>query len=251
MHKWQETEIKQWLEEHQNIRADAMQEFDKTLMEGTGSELSQTQDPLSGRIFDTLIGSPMGKERGRKTLELGPHSHHRWFPWGTLMNHLTDIKAWNVNLTDEEFRGVITETTNHREYFHSYMIKVIDKDKVMIKATLKGGLQAKRKLSFDDKGGLDWKKPDKGGSDKGDGKGRKPGPGGGNIDGKGQMGGWPASGSNPWGTKQADGGAPGAQKEGVEDPGPPPARTATPCMGPPEKWVAGQFTPATYTNLGV
>eukprot|EP00972_Heterocapsa_arctica_P071659 10585525-Heterocapsa_arctica.AAC.1 len=65
------------------------------------------------------------------------------------------------------------------------------------------------------------------------------------------MGGWPAAGSNPWGMKQTDGGAPGAQNAGVADPGPPPARTATPWMGPPEKWVAGQFTPATYSRQGV
>eukprot|EP00972_Heterocapsa_arctica_P041181 6069982-Heterocapsa_arctica.AAC.1 len=64
------------------------------------------------------------------------------------------------------------------------MIKVIDKDKVMIKATPKGGLQAKRKHSYDGKGGQDWKKADKGGGDKGDGKGQRPGPGGGKMDGK-------------------------------------------------------------------
>eukprot|EP00972_Heterocapsa_arctica_P094401 13921856-Heterocapsa_arctica.AAC.1 len=91
------------------------------------------------------------------------------------------------------------------------MIKVIDKDKVMIKATPKGGLTTRKRLSsLDGKGGSDWKRPDKGGGDKGDkGQSKGAGPGGGKKDGKGQMGGWPAAGSNPWGTKQADGGAPG------------------------------------------
>eukprot|EP00972_Heterocapsa_arctica_P098842 14583699-Heterocapsa_arctica.AAC.1 len=64
------------------------------------------------------------------------------------------------------------------------------------------------------------------------------------------MGGWPAASSNAWGTKHADGGAPGAQKGGVTDPGPPPARTAIPWMGPPEKWMVGDFTPATYSPQG-
>ena len=53
----------------------------------------------------------------------------------------------------------------------------------------------KRKLSIDGKG-QDGKKADKGGSEKGDGKGQRPGPGGGKMDGKGQMGGWPAASSN-------------------------------------------------------
>eukprot|EP00972_Heterocapsa_arctica_P048535 7153598-Heterocapsa_arctica.AAC.1 len=61
------------------------------------------------------------------------------------------------------------------------------------------------------------------------------------MDGKGQMGGWPAASSN---------GSPGAQKGGVADPGPPPARTVTPFMGPPEHWVVGDYTPATYTTQG-
>eukprot|EP00972_Heterocapsa_arctica_P040110 5909486-Heterocapsa_arctica.AAC.1 len=65
----------------------------------------------------------MAKERGWKILELGAHSCHRWFPWQTLKNHYTDGQAWNANLTDKEFWGAITNTTNHRAGFYSYMVK--------------------------------------------------------------------------------------------------------------------------------
>eukprot|EP00972_Heterocapsa_arctica_P084330 12423285-Heterocapsa_arctica.AAC.1 len=132
------------------------------------------------------------------------------------------------------------------------MIKVIDTDKVMIKATPRGGLKAGRKFSNDGKGqdgkGQDGKKG--GGSDNGDGKGQKGGPSEEKMDGTGQMGGWPAQSSNYWGLKQADGGAPGAQKGGATDPGPPPTQTSTPWMGPPVNWAAGDYTPASYTTQG-
>eukprot|EP00972_Heterocapsa_arctica_P100558 14826900-Heterocapsa_arctica.AAC.1 len=87
------------------------------------------QELLSGRIFDTLIGSNVAKDRGWTILELMPNSCHRWFPWGTQNNFYTDGDAWNVSLTDEEFWGAITNTTNHKDGFLSYMIKVIDNDK--------------------------------------------------------------------------------------------------------------------------
>eukprot|EP00972_Heterocapsa_arctica_P093995 13863273-Heterocapsa_arctica.AAC.1 len=123
MNKFQMTDVKKWLDDNPQLKADAMQVFDKKLMDGTGEDLSQAQELLSGRIFDTLIGSPMGKVRDWKTLELQPHSLHRWFPWGTVKNHFMEAKAWKTKMTDEEFWGVITETTNHREYFHSHMVK--------------------------------------------------------------------------------------------------------------------------------
>eukprot|EP00972_Heterocapsa_arctica_P066299 9780647-Heterocapsa_arctica.AAC.1 len=74
------------------------------------------------------------------------------------------------------------------------MIKIIDKDKTMIKATPKGGLPDRKRQSPYEGKGPDWKKQDKGGSDKGDGKGLGKGSwtGGEKADGKGQMGGSPA-----------------------------------------------------------
>eukprot|EP00972_Heterocapsa_arctica_P081805 12056765-Heterocapsa_arctica.AAC.1 len=53
------------------------------------------------------------------------------------------------------------------------------------------------------------------------------------------------------GARQADGGEKGTQNAGVADPGPPPAKDATPAMGPPLEWCIGQYTPASYTNKGV
>eukprot|EP00972_Heterocapsa_arctica_P027477 4039853-Heterocapsa_arctica.AAC.1 len=76
MNKWQKNEIKQWLDDHPNLMADAMNDFDKKLMDGTEGELSQTQELLSGRVFDALIGSPMGKERGWEILDAYAHSCH-------------------------------------------------------------------------------------------------------------------------------------------------------------------------------
>eukprot|EP00972_Heterocapsa_arctica_P007851 1144423-Heterocapsa_arctica.AAC.1 len=74
-------------------------------IEGTDRVISQTQELLGGRVFNTLIGSPMGKDRGWKLLDANAHGCHRWFPWATLKDNFTDAKAWNLNLTDEEFWG--------------------------------------------------------------------------------------------------------------------------------------------------
>eukprot|EP00972_Heterocapsa_arctica_P076127 11229045-Heterocapsa_arctica.AAC.1 len=65
MNKWQKVEIKQWLDDHPERKADAMIEFDKKLMDDKGVELSQYMEMLSGRVFDALIGNPMiGTEDG-------------------------------------------------------------------------------------------------------------------------------------------------------------------------------------------
>eukprot|EP00972_Heterocapsa_arctica_P028189 4146471-Heterocapsa_arctica.AAC.1 len=61
------------------------------------------------------------------------------------------------------------------------------------------------------------------------------------MDGKGQMGGWPAVGGS---AKVPPRGPPGGYTPGVMDTGPPPARTAIPFMGPPKNWVVGDYTPA-------
>ncbi len=165
---------------------------------------------------------------------------------GYIENYLLDPKVWNANLTDEDFWGVITETKNNNLGFHSFMIKIIDKDKVMIKATPKGGLTTrKRTMSNDGKGNMDMKKVYEGGSDKGDGKGpnKGAGSGGGTADGKGrsggQSGGWVVpTGMNPWGPPQAVGGAAGGQKGGVADPGPPPQMERH--WTPTSDWDVGQ-----------
>eukprot|EP00972_Heterocapsa_arctica_P111560 16424255-Heterocapsa_arctica.AAC.1 len=101
MNKWQVADVRNWLDDDQKHMADAKKEFDTKLMDGDGGGLSTSQELLSGRIFDTLIGSPTAKDRGWKILELMPHSCHRWIPWGTLEDHYTEGGAWNVKLTDE------------------------------------------------------------------------------------------------------------------------------------------------------
>eukprot|EP00972_Heterocapsa_arctica_P051639 7597444-Heterocapsa_arctica.AAC.1 len=229
MNKWQVEDIRNWLDDDPKHMADANQVFDKKLMD-VCENITISQDLLSGRIFDALIGGQMAKDRAWKLFELKAYNMHRWVPWGTLKNFYTDGDGWNKNLTDEEFWGAITDTTNHKKYFYSFMIKVLDGDKVLIKVTPRGGLKAKRKLSIDGKGD---------GNGKGEGKGQKAGPAGGKMEGKGQMGGWPAASSTG-----PTGGTSGGQTPGVMDPGPPPAQTATPFMGPPKNWVVGDYMPA-------
>eukprot|EP00972_Heterocapsa_arctica_P068104 10057278-Heterocapsa_arctica.AAC.1 len=79
MNKWQENDIRMWLEVHPTHKADAMRNFDKKLMEIEGTErvISATQELLSGRVFDTLIGSPIGKERKCKLLDMSTNSCRR------------------------------------------------------------------------------------------------------------------------------------------------------------------------------
>eukprot|EP00972_Heterocapsa_arctica_P114620 16443361-Heterocapsa_arctica.AAC.1 len=122
------------------------------------------------------------------------------------------------------------------------MIKIIDKDKTLIKATPRGGLPyRKRQLPYDGKGPPEWKKLDKGGNDKGDGKGTSKGSwaGGEKADGRGQMGGFSAGGADFWGMNHPDGGAAGVQMGGVTDPGPPPAQPTMIWNGPPVNWNVG------------
>eukprot|EP00972_Heterocapsa_arctica_P095054 14019651-Heterocapsa_arctica.AAC.1 len=52
MYKWQENDVRKWLDENPALKADAMMDFDKKLMdgiEGTYRAISQTQEILSGR----------------------------------------------------------------------------------------------------------------------------------------------------------------------------------------------------------
>eukprot|EP00972_Heterocapsa_arctica_P071306 10533260-Heterocapsa_arctica.AAC.1 len=80
------------------LKSDAMRDFDNKLMdgiEGTDRAISQTQEILSGRVFDTLIGSPIGKDRRWKVFDLVANSCHRWVPWGTLKTYFSEANVWN------------------------------------------------------------------------------------------------------------------------------------------------------------
>eukprot|EP00972_Heterocapsa_arctica_P053199 7833813-Heterocapsa_arctica.AAC.1 len=79
MNKWQESDVKKWLDENPALKADAMRDFDKKLMDGikgTDRVISQTQEILSGKVFDTLIGSPIAKGRRWKVFDLVANSCH-------------------------------------------------------------------------------------------------------------------------------------------------------------------------------
>eukprot|EP00972_Heterocapsa_arctica_P054025 7959928-Heterocapsa_arctica.AAC.1 len=67
------------MDENPHFKADAMKNFDKKLLEGiagTSRVVSSTQDTLSGRIVDTLIGSPIAKERGWLKIDMNISSCH-------------------------------------------------------------------------------------------------------------------------------------------------------------------------------
>eukprot|EP00972_Heterocapsa_arctica_P071156 10511403-Heterocapsa_arctica.AAC.1 len=79
MSKWQESDIRKWWDENPTLKVDAIRNYDKKLLEGIeGTErvISATQEILSGRVFDALIGSPIGKERKWKLLDMNTHSCH-------------------------------------------------------------------------------------------------------------------------------------------------------------------------------
>eukprot|EP00972_Heterocapsa_arctica_P010811 1585155-Heterocapsa_arctica.AAC.1 len=64
-----------------------MKNFDKKLMDGvagTGKVISPTQETLSGRIFDILIGGHIADQRGLPKVDMDTHSCHKWVPWNTL-----------------------------------------------------------------------------------------------------------------------------------------------------------------------
>eukprot|EP00972_Heterocapsa_arctica_P074594 11008935-Heterocapsa_arctica.AAC.1 len=94
-----------------------------------------------------------------------------WYPWGVLKRHMMNPSVWGETMTtDKALWTAITETRNHRFGYYSFMIKVINKECVMIKATPKGGIGGQGKG-----GKSGGKTPEDGGSesgkDKGDGKG--------------------------------------------------------------------------------
>eukprot|EP00972_Heterocapsa_arctica_P103695 15282169-Heterocapsa_arctica.AAC.1 len=63
------------------------------------------------------------------------------------------------------------------------------------------------------------------------------------------MGGYTAGGSSSqYGGQNQEGEAPGGQKGGVTNPGPPPLQSQTDCNGPPQQWHTGQWIPATWLN---
>eukprot|EP00972_Heterocapsa_arctica_P099844 14728802-Heterocapsa_arctica.AAC.1 len=52
MNRFQRSEITKWFENNPERKADAMLEFDKTLMEDKGQVLPTALEAMSGRIYD-------------------------------------------------------------------------------------------------------------------------------------------------------------------------------------------------------
>eukprot|EP00972_Heterocapsa_arctica_P099023 14613021-Heterocapsa_arctica.AAC.1 len=77
MNKFTKDEVKKWLDDHPDRKAEAMMDFDKTLMNDKGMWLSAAMELLSGRLFDALIGNPMGRDRGWKPLDPMTNQCHR------------------------------------------------------------------------------------------------------------------------------------------------------------------------------
>eukprot|EP00972_Heterocapsa_arctica_P037990 5592174-Heterocapsa_arctica.AAC.1 len=69
MTRIQKNEIAKWLEDNPERKADAMLDFDKTLMDDKGQTLPPALEAMSGRIYDAVIGNYTARSRGWTPLE--------------------------------------------------------------------------------------------------------------------------------------------------------------------------------------
>eukprot|EP00972_Heterocapsa_arctica_P000866 120797-Heterocapsa_arctica.AAC.1 len=69
MNRFQRNEIIKWLENNPERKADAMLDFDKTLMGDKGQVLPSALEAMSGRIYDAVIGNYQAQKRGWTPLE--------------------------------------------------------------------------------------------------------------------------------------------------------------------------------------
>jgi hypothetical protein len=169
--------------------------------------------------------------------------------------------VWGEELTDRSMWTAITETKNHKEGYHSFMIKVIRKDYVLIKATPRYGLHSKDSAEGSATGG---RTPDEDPHD----YGHYGGGGSGKGYGRGYYGATDGKTRAPWRDHGAKGGAvegasvwaagfeAGAKKtkeakEVDNEAGPKPDDKSTPAGDAPKEWFVGQQTPSTYTIQGV
>eukprot|EP00972_Heterocapsa_arctica_P114317 16441808-Heterocapsa_arctica.AAC.1 len=97
--------------------------------------MSTSQESMSTRIYDATVGNPQAGKRCWKPLERQGSQHLGWYPWGTIKKHLLDPAVWGEETTDKGMWTAITETMNHKGGYYSFMIKIIKKNHVLIKAT--------------------------------------------------------------------------------------------------------------------
>eukprot|EP00972_Heterocapsa_arctica_P103697 15282867-Heterocapsa_arctica.AAC.1 len=154
-----------------------MLDFDKTLMNDKGMVLPPALETMSGRMYDALVNNYQAANRGWTPLERMGNQMIAWYPWGVIKRHLMNPLVWG-DAPDKNIWTAITETKNHRAGYHSFMIKVINKDCVMIKATPRNGIPP----NWSDKGGAgSGGRPSEDGSDRGKPGGKDKG-----NDGKGK-----------------------------------------------------------------
>eukprot|EP00972_Heterocapsa_arctica_P054330 8007037-Heterocapsa_arctica.AAC.1 len=82
MNKWQKIEVIKYLENNPERKADAMQDFEKSLMEDKGRVLPSALEAMSGRIYDAVVGNVAAKNRGWLPLERMGNQCYGWYPWG-------------------------------------------------------------------------------------------------------------------------------------------------------------------------
>eukprot|EP00972_Heterocapsa_arctica_P052427 7713766-Heterocapsa_arctica.AAC.1 len=69
MNKFQRADIIKWMDNNLERKADAMMDFDKELIKDKGVRMSSSQDAMSGRIYDAVIGNHAAYNRNWHPLE--------------------------------------------------------------------------------------------------------------------------------------------------------------------------------------
>eukprot|EP00972_Heterocapsa_arctica_P086480 12746978-Heterocapsa_arctica.AAC.2 len=98
---------------------------------------------MSTRIYDAVVNKPEAWKRKWTPLQRQGNQALGWYPWGTIKKHLLDPSAWGEETTDKAMWTAITETTNYKGGYHSFMIKIIRKNYVLVKATPRNGIAGK------------------------------------------------------------------------------------------------------------
>jgi hypothetical protein len=261
MNSSEETHILEWLTQSPKHMADATRIFPYDMMKTTGRHIERATTACGKRVWDHLAGGPEARKRNRNNppdhqepyLETRTNARHYWMPWYTLKEHIEHKDVWKP-IPDSEFWLIITETLNLKPPFnHSFMIKVLDGNKVMLKLTpktgdyTKAGIKANTNDGNKDGGGpSNWSKQTDGGEKKSGSQASEWG---------GQGGSWSDQGDYDWGAagwqqRAADTTMPPPQQPSAEQQttGPTRPQSGEDAEKPPPQSPSGQRAMA--ANLG-
>jgi hypothetical protein len=282
MTRIQKADVIRWMKNHPEQKDNAAMVFDRDLMREQNGPMSTMSATMSTRLYDAVVNNNVAWRRNWHPLERWGNQTLGWYPWGTLKKHMMDPRVWGDDLTDKTMWMAITHTKNHQGNYYSFMIKVIRKEWVFIKATPRGGIgnsaagSASGGPDDEDNGGGGYGTGDgEGHGDKGDGKGKGDGKDGyGGQDGKpapwhkGASKGGKGTGmrASAWAAEYYAGMKKTQEEKDKENAGmttkektkPTETRQGTfagqldarayPSGSAPKDWFVGQMTPHTYAN---